>query len=177
MFVSQPPGSSLVSCVKGKDMANSFCMKSVEKRIVKYGRISERRTVGDPTDFAHSIAKYLPFSPKPIINNTDRRFKIQKPILENSNRRELPHFQGSGIIKPVKNVIVSKNVVSVTGSSFHSVKEELIAAGSPSGCLVKQVRDMREFLFTTFLFIAQHNNITSATPTGIQTQVLNQLLP
>ena len=172
MFVSQPPGSSLVSCVKGKDMANSFCMKSVEKRIVKYGRISERRTVGDPTDFAHSIAKYLPFSP--INNNTDRRFKIQKPILENSNRRELLHFQGSGIIKPEKNVIISKNVVSVTGSSFHSVKEELIAAGSPSGCLVKQVRDMREFLFTTFLFIAQHNNITSATPAGIQTQVLNQ---
>ena len=175
MFVSQPPGSFLVSCVKGKDMANSFCMKSVEKRIVKYGRISERRTVGDPTDFAHSIAKYLPFSP--INNNTDRRFKIQKPILENSNRRELLHFQGSGIIKPEKNVIVSKNVVSVTGSSFHSVKEELIAAGSPSGCLVKQVRDMREFLFTTFLFIAQHNNITSATPAGIQTQVLNQFLP
>ena len=175
MFVSQPPGSFLVSCVKGKDMANSFCMKSVEKRIVKYGRISERRTVGDPTDFAHSIAKYLPSSP--IINNTDRRFKIQKPILENSNRRELLHFQGSGIIKPEKNVIISKNVVSVTGSSFHSVKEELIAAGSPSGCLVKQVRDMREFLFTTFLFIAQHKNITSATPAGIQTQVLNQFLP
>lgn len=61
-------------CVKGKDMVNSFCVKSVKKRIVKYGWISERCDVGDFIDFVYFIVKlvFLIF----IVDNIDCRFKI-----------------------------------------------------------------------------------------------------
>ena len=144
-------------------MTDCLCMDSIEKRVKIYGRICNRSLLVKPsTKLAFSYSNKDPFFAQLVIDHSNGRLVLQKPILETSDWTELFHGRSRFAVELQGNIIVKKDVIDVTDVSFRRVEKKFISARSPSGCVVKQVCEMRRAIFVALRLITQHNDITSA---------------